>query len=94
MNMPGFTAESSIYGKSRYQQTHMDVDLGGRAVHLAQYDWYDCGSWCQENCSAVMDLGPEIFARCLRSCLNRCYSTPYGSPWRANSLRHFFEAPW
>jgi len=69
MNMPGFTAEASMYktsGNYRMGRTFDSVEGG---VQLAQDD---CFSNCMDECVG----GPLTTAQCSSSCHRRCSGGP------------------
>lgn len=72
MNMPGFTAESSVYRTSGHYQMAAGFDANGGVVQLQACD-VDCLRECPGGCG---DLTGRQRAQCLTQCRNRCGCIP------------------
>jgi hypothetical protein len=73
MNIPGFSAQASLYKTSgHYHSTHAFTESGGNALRPAQGPWgcntrclWDCRRWCTRQCGSDR--------LCLLVCREDCY---------------------
>ncbi len=73
INMPGFTAESSVYRTSGHYQMTAGFDANGGVVQPQACD-ADCARECGEG--ECGDLTGRQRLQCLRQCFNRCGCGP------------------
>jgi hypothetical protein len=76
INMPGFTAEASLYPTSRhYQMAQAPAQAGGavRPAGFVDHDCYtSCNSFCGPDCKAFPRKSGGDLGRCLRVCRQDC----------------------
>ena len=70
MNMPGFTAESSVYRTSGHYQMTAGFDANGGVIRPQACD-RDCMSECVEACDYDFPPG-RMRAQCVLACPREC----------------------
>lgn len=73
MNMPGFTADSAVYGNGIYRMTEASALEGGSVRPQAPCADPVCAAGCSAECS---DLPLHQRGACVRACRNECCNPP------------------